>query len=96
MRKELEIWRADTTRTFPYTQLQARVDICMNLLSRRRTFAWTRDIITGDEKWVAYVNVTLKRQWLQPVETGPEAAKPELHPRMVMLSVWWNTDGVIY
>ncbi|KHJ79956.1 transposase [Oesophagostomum dentatum] len=54
------------------------------------------DIITGDEKWVTYVNVTRKRQWLQPGETGLETAKPELHPRMVMLSVWWNADGVIY
>jgi len=37
-------------------QQNQRSDICMSLLSKHRRFEWLNDLITGDEKWVLYVN----------------------------------------
>ncbi|VDP00105.1 unnamed protein product [Heligmosomoides polygyrus] len=38
-----------------------RLDICTQLLSRSRTFNWLETVVTGDEKWVLYVNHARKR-----------------------------------
>ena len=45
-------------------QLQYRVDACMELLTSHRNYQWLRNLITGDEKWVLYINYQHRRQWL--------------------------------
>ena len=45
-------------------QFQHRVDPCMELMTSHRNYQWLHNLITGDEKWVLYVNHTRKRQWL--------------------------------
>lgn len=77
-------------------QLDRRVDACIELLTSHRTFDWLSNVVTGDEKWVMYVNYSHKRQWLGSGQTGEATPKPQLHPRKVMLSVWWGMKGVIY
>ena len=77
-------------------QLDRRVDTCLELLTARRHFEWLNNLVTGDEKWVLYVNHTCKRQWLGPGETGIPTPIGELHPKKVMLRVWWRTKGVIH
>lgn len=72
-----------------------RSEVCTFLLSYHRTSAWLDSVLTGDEKWVLYVNVTRKHQWVdKDAEPEPEP-KPELHQRKVMLSVWWDVRGVV-
>jgi len=77
-------------------QLQKRIDTCMELITSHRNYEWLRNLITGDEKWVLYVNHTRKRQWLAAGESGVPTPKNDLHPKMVMLSVWWGVRGVIH
>lgn len=77
-------------------QLNRRVDTCLELLSAHRNFEWLTNLVTGDEKWVLYVNHTCKRQWLGKGETGIPTLKDELHPKKVMLSVWWGIRGIIH
>ena len=60
------------------------------------TFKWLDNIITGDEKWVLYVNVERKRHWLQPNQKPEPTPKADLHPKKRMLSVWWSVNGVLY
>lgn len=76
--------------------MKIRVDTCMELLSFHRTNDWLSNLITGDEKWVLYVNYTRKKQWLSPGDTGVPTPMPELHPKKIMISVWWNISGVIH
>lgn len=76
--------------------LQARLDACMHLLSFKRNYQWLRNLVTGDEKWVFYVNHTRKRQWLGTKEHGIPTPNPDLHPKKVMLSIWWNVNGPIH
>ena len=77
-------------------QLQYRLDVCMDLLTSHRNYEWLRNLITGDEKWVLYVNHTRKRQWLSIGQTGTVTPKNDLHPKKVMLSVWWGIKGIIH
>lgn len=73
-----------------------RVTICSALLSRNNNERFLNRIVTGDEKWVLYVNVRRKRQWLNASEQALPKAKADLHQKKVMLCVWWDNKGILY
>ena len=73
-----------------------RVSLCSSLYSRLSLEPFLERIVTGDEKWVLYVNVKRRTQWMDPKETPSPVARPDLHPRKAMLSVWWDMSGVIH
>jgi histone-lysine N-methyltransferase SETMAR len=77
-------------------QLQHRVDACMVLMTSHRNYQWLRNLITGDEKWVLYINYTHRRQWLSAGQTGAATPKSDPHPKKMMLSVWWGVKGIIH
>jgi histone-lysine N-methyltransferase SETMAR len=77
-------------------QKSQRTDLCMFLLGMRRNHQWLDRLITGDEKWIVYANSTRRRQWVAPSETPLPCPKPEIHPKKVMLSVWWCVTGVVH
>ena len=41
-----------------------RLSIATSLLSRQRNDPFLDKIITGDENWITYDNITRKRQWV--------------------------------
>ncbi|XP_054167892.1 histone-lysine N-methyltransferase SETMAR-like [Oppia nitens] len=45
-----------------------RVTVCESLLLRNNNLAFLDRIVTGDEKWCLYINVTRKGQWLSKGE----------------------------
>ena len=47
-------------------------------MTSHRNYQWLRNLITGDEKWVLYVNHTRKRQWLGAGQTGVATPKHDL------------------
>ncbi|KFD47802.1 hypothetical protein M513_11352 [Trichuris suis] len=53
-------------------------------------------IITGDEEWCLYVNMKQRKEWLSPGKDPTARAKPKLHERKIMPSVWWDCEGVIH
>ncbi|CAF4199481.1 unnamed protein product [Rotaria sp. Silwood2] len=77
-------------------RLQYRLDVCMDLLTSHRNYEWLRNLISGDDKWVLYINYTHKRQWLSVGQTGTVTQKNDFHPEKVMLSIWWGVKGIIY
>lgn len=82
--------------TLSHFHLNLRIDICLHFLSSKRTYNWLDHLITGDEKWVLYVNYTRKHQWLAPNQQPIPTPKGEIHAKKVMLSVWWDIHGVVY
>ena len=68
----------------------------MELLTSHRNNEWLCNLITGDKKWIVYVNHTRKRQWLGGRQTGIATPKNRIHSKKIMLSVWWGIRGVIY
>ena len=73
-----------------------RLSICTSLLLKQRREPFFDRLVTGDEKWVLYDNVTMRKQWLSPGQSPAPTARRELHPRKVLLSVWWDIRGVIH
>lgn len=73
-----------------------RCEVATFLLSKKRRFDWLDHVITGDEKWVLYVNHNRKRQWVDEDERPEPEPKGELHPKKVLLSVWWGIHGIIH
>lgn len=77
-------------------QLMVRVSICSSLLIRNKRDPFLRRTITGDEKWVIFDNPKRKRSWTKVNEPPLTIPKAELHPKKVMLCIWWDWKGVIY
>lgn len=73
-----------------------RVVICTSLLSRQNRLPFLEQIVTGDEKWVLYVNLKRIHQWVDRDKAPQPLTKQGLHPRKLMLSVWWNFKGIIH
>ena len=75
-------------------QLQLRADTCMALMTSHRNYQWLHSRITGDEKWMLYVNHTRKRQWQGTGQIGMATPQNDLHPRKTMLGVWWSVREI--
>lgn len=76
--------------------LAQRFSICTSLSSRQSCEPFLERIVTGDEKWVLYVNIKRRKQWVDKDQSAEPAAKAGLHPKKVMLCVWWNMKGIIH
>lgn len=72
---------------------QKRVSTCMFLLEQHQKAPFLRRMVTMDEKWVLYVNVTRRCEWSIKGKKPGSSAKPGLHPQKVMLSIWWDCKG---
>ncbi|KFD51202.1 hypothetical protein M513_07966, partial [Trichuris suis] len=72
-----------------------RVSAAGSLLARYRQAVAQRrpflsQIITSDEKWCLYFNMKQTKEWLSPGKDPTPRAKPKLHERKIMPSVWWD------
>jgi histone-lysine N-methyltransferase SETMAR len=76
--------------------LVQRASICASLLSRQKHKPFLERIVTGDEKWVRYINVCRRRQWLDPGQKPFPDVNSDSYSKKVMLCVWWDMKGVIY
>jgi histone-lysine N-methyltransferase SETMAR len=83
-------------RQFSTNNLAQRASICASLLRRQRHQTFLEQIITGDEKWVHYVNIHRRKQWLDPGQEPLPDVKPDSHAKQIMLCIWWDMKGVIY
>jgi len=73
-----------------------RVSICQSLLLRPHRKELLESIITGDESWVLYENTTSHAFWIPSGTEPPTQPKPDLHPRKLLLSVFWDSQGMLY
>lgn len=75
---------------------QQRVAACLSLLTRHRNASIFDRILTSDEKWVQYDTPKRFKHWLSPRDPVPHAARPSLHPRKIMLCIWWTSRQVVH
>jgi hypothetical protein len=68
----------------------------MELMTSHRNYQWLCNLITGDEKWVLYVNHRRERQWLEAGQIGVTMPKNDLHSKKSMLKVGWGGKGIIH
>ena len=65
---------------------------CMNFITSHRNNQWLRNLFTGDEKWVLYVNHRRRFQCLNRGKTGVATPKADSHYKTLMLSVLWRSE----
>lgn len=53
-------------------------------------------IVAQDETWIFYENVERHGQWVDRGAEPRRTAKAGLHPKKIMLSVFWTTRGVVH
>ena len=69
------------------SQMKKRKEACESLLSWKRSSTWLDKIITGDQKWVLYINDVRKRQWRPRDKAAIPTAKAALHSKKRMIFV---------
>ena len=61
--------------------IQQTITMCNFLLSKRNRQRFLQQIITGDEKWVLYVDHRRKYQWVNREDFPEPQPKNDLHPK---------------
>ena len=52
--------------------------------------------VTCNKKWILYDSQQWPAQWLGQEETPKHFPKPNLHPKKVMVTVWWSAAHLIH
>ena len=73
-----------------------RFEVSSALLLRNQNDPFLNRIITCDEKWILYDNRRRSAQWLDYGQAPQHFAKPKLHQKKVMVTVWWSAAGLIH
>jgi len=73
-----------------------RLEISSSLLQRHKNLSFLDRIVTCDEKWILYDNRRRSGQWLDEDEAPKHMPKPALHPKKIMITVWWSSAGIIH
>lgn len=66
------------------------------LSERKKQEGFLHRLVTGDEKWITYMNVTGGRRWTKTNQPPQKVAKLSFHGWKVMLSCWWDCRGIIH
>ena len=69
---------------------------CNSVLKHKENVPFIKQIVMGDGKWMLYNYMKWKRsrgKWNKPLPTTPKAS---LHPKKVMLCIWWDCKAVLY
>ena len=77
-------------------QQSRRMEIACSLLLRHQECSFLDRIFTCDEKWILYKNMHRGSQWLDKDEPPGHFPKRDLHPKKVMITVWWNKTGILH
>jgi len=70
--------------------LMDRISNCDSLFKRNENDPFLKRIISGEEKWIVYINVERKRSWGKRYEPPLTTPKAGLYPKKVMLCIWWD------
>ena len=76
--------------------LSTQIGVCTSLLIWHDKEPFLDRLVTGNKKWVLYINMAKKRQWLSENEDPVPTPRAGPHPQKVLFSVWWNCHGVLY
>src|SRR5215813_7550181 len=68
----------------------------MSLLFCHRTASIFNRVLTSDEKWVLYDTPKRSKHWLSRQDTVPHSSRPPMHPRKIMLCVWWTSRQIVH
>lgn len=73
---------------------ELEIFISDSLLKHKKMTHYCKKIITADEIWIVYNNVEQKRSWRN--EPPLATPKSDLHPKKLILCIWWDWKGIVY
>ena len=77
-------------------QAEQRVKVCKELLQNPLDIRFFKRIVTCDEKWIFLHNPDKRKQWVPKNEEPLTVVRHDRFGHKVMLSVWWNFEGIIH
>ena len=78
------------------SNIEARLTIAKQLLSRHMKLRFFDQIVTCDEKWILYDNRKRSHHWLSKDQEPILVPRPNLHQKKVLFCIWWSTSGIVY
>ena len=72
------------------------ISACNFLLKHNENVPFLKQIVMGNEKWILYNTVEWERSRGKRNEPPPTTTKAGLHPKKMMLCIWWDWKGVLY
>lgn len=73
-----------------------RKKICITLLEKNTHNPFLKNLMTSDESYILYETPHRRNEWSLVGSKPGYFAKAGLHPKKVMLCIWWDSEGVIY
>ncbi|XP_076764839.1 histone-lysine N-methyltransferase SETMAR-like [Xylocopa sonorina] len=86
----------ENPRSSVQSNLLNPISTCDLLIQRNEREPFLKKLITGDESWILYDNTARKRSWSTRDKCPPIIARPGLHPKKVLFSIWWDWKGIFY
>lgn len=77
-------------------QKEKRKTTCEILLKRHNRQHLVHRIITGDEKWIHFINPDPKKHWVSPGQRVQGTPVRNIHGKKTLLCIWWDHKGVLY
>ena len=87
-----DVWVPHTLSEKTFLTIFLHAILYLNVM---KIFHFLKQIVMGDEKWILYNNAEWKRSWGKRNEPPPTTPKASLHPKKVMLCIWWDWKGVL-
>lgn len=73
-----------------------RLEVSYSLLARNKKEPFLHRILTCDEKWIEYDNRRRSGAYVDADAPPLQCAKPPLHPKKLMVTVWWTARGIVH
>ncbi|GFV73594.1 mariner Mos1 transposase [Trichonephila clavipes] len=77
-------------------QQENRKIMCEMLFARYKRRSYLHRIVTGDEKWIYFENLTRNSPYVDRGQPSKSTAWPNRLGRTIMLCIFWNQDGPIF
>ncbi|GFX67178.1 mariner Mos1 transposase [Trichonephila clavipes] len=77
-------------------QQENRKFVCEMLLARYKCKSYLHRIVTGDEKWIYFVNPKRNPSYVDPGPPSKSTERPNRLGRKTLLCVFWDQKGPIY
>lgn len=76
--------------------IHVRKETCLKLLEINNNNPFLKRLMTSDESYVLYETPQRRNEWSMKGLKPSSFPKGGLHPKKIMLCIWWDCEGIIY
>lgn len=100
--KRMKLLNYTSKRTFwvPHdlsvNNINKRKEMCIQLIEMNKINPFLKRLMTSDESYVLYETPHHRNEWSLKGLKPSSFPKGGLHPKKIMLCIWWDSEGIIY